>query len=293
MKNFSYFFKEALSNLASNKTVTFMTVITIVVSLIVTGFIQIVSFNLVHVSDQLNNNFVFNVYIRDTVPDEELEEIGQRIKGIAMVDTANFVSKTDAFREFKETVGDDPLLKGLTEEDNFCRNRFEVTVTNLDQADYIMDEIRLISEVDAISDNLETSQQLVAAKRNINLYSAIIYIALALLCLSIISNIINVSVFSRRKHINIMKYVGATNGFVKAPFVIEGILVGLIGAVLSSLLLFYGYHLLYPRIYQVMQGVYLIQPMMLFWQLLLINCIYGTLISALGAAVAVNKHVKV
>lgn len=293
MKNFSYFFKEALSNLGSNKTVTFMTVITIVVSLIVTGFIQIVSFNLVHVSDQLNNNFVFNVYIKDTVEDDQLDEVEQQIKEVAMVDDAVLVLKTEAFRAFKETVGDDPLLKGLTEEDNFCRNRFEVTVTDLDQADYIMDEIRLIAEVDAISDNLETSQKLVSAQKNINLYSAIIYLALALLCLSIISNIINVSVFSRRKHINIMKYVGATNGFVKAPFVIEGVLVGLLGAVLSSLLLFYGYHLLYPRIYQVMQGVYLIQPMMLFWQLLLMNCLYGMLISALGAAFAVNKYVKV
>lgn len=293
MKNFSYFFKEALSNLGSNKTVTFMTVITIVVSLIVTGFIQIVSFNLVHVSNQLNNNFVFNVYIKDSVADEELERVRESILEVAMVDDAVLVLKLDAFREFKETVGDDPLLKGLTEEDNFCRNRFEVTVTNLDQADHIISEIRLIPEVDAISNNLATSQKLVSAKESINLYSSIIYIALAFLCLSIISNIINVSVFSRRKHINIMKYVGATNGFVKAPFIIEGILVGLFGAVLSSLLLFYGYHLLYPNIYQVMQGVYLIQPMMLLGQLMLINCIYGVLISVLGAAFAVNKYVKV
>ncbi len=293
MKNFSYFFKEALGNLFSNKTVTFMTVITIVVSLIVTGFIQIVSFNLVHVSDQLNNNFIFNVYIKDTVPDEELERVKGNIMEVAMVEDAVLVLKAEAFREFKATVGDDPLLKGLTEEDNFCRNRFEVTVTNLDQADSIVNEIRLIPEVDAISNNLETSQKLVEAKENINLYSCIIYLALALLCLSIISNIINVSVFSRRKHINIMKYVGATNGFVKAPFIIEGILVGLFGAILSSLLLFYGYNLLYPNIHQVMQGVFLIQPSMLFWQLLLINSVYGVLISALGAAFAVNKYVKV
>ncbi len=293
MKNFSYFFKEALSNLGSNKTVTFMTVITIVVSLIVTGFIQIVSFNLVHVSNQLNNNFVFNVYIKDSVADDELENVRESILEVAMVDDAVLVLKLDAFHEFKESVGNDPLLQGLSEEDNPFRNRFEVTVTNLDQADHIMSEIRLIPEVDAISNNLATSQLLVDAKENINLYSIIIYVALAFLCLSIISNIINVSVFSRRKHINIMKYVGATNGFVKAPFVIEGILVGLFGALLSSLLLFYGYHLLYPKIYQVMQGVYLIQPVILFGQLLLINCIYGVLISVLGAAFAVNKYVKV
>lgn len=293
MKNFSYFFKEAISNLGSNKTVTFMTVITIVISLIVTGFIQIVSFNLVHVSNQLNNNFVFNVYIKDSIPDEDLEDVRQKILEVAMVDDAVLVLKLDAFHEFKESVGDDPLLQGLSEEDNPFRNRFEVTVTNLDQADSIVNEIRLIPEVDAISNNLATSQKLVAAKENINLYSSIIYLALAFLCLSIISNIINVSVFSRRKHINIMKYVGATNGFVKAPFIIEGILVGLFGAVLSSLLLFYGYHLLYPKIHMVMQGVYLIQPVTLFGQLLLINCIYGVLISVLGSAFAVNKYVKV
>ena len=270
-----------------------MTIVTIVVSLIVTGFIQMISFNLVHVSNQLNNNFIFNVYIRDSVPDENLEEVHKNILQVAMVEDAVLVLKADAFREFKQTVGDDPLLQGLSEEDNPFRNRFEVTVTNLEQADSIMNEIRLIPEVETISDNLETSQKLVTAKNNINLYSSVIYLALALLGLSIISNIINVSVFSRRKHINIMKYVGATNGFVKAPFVIEGILIGLLGAVLSSLLLFYGYYLLYPKIYQVMQGVTLIQPAILFWQLLIVNCLYGVLISSLGAAFAVNKYVKV
>ncbi len=293
MKNFSYFFREAISNLGTNKTVTFMTVITIVVSLIVTGFIQIISFNLVHVSNQLNNNFVFNVYVKDSVADDALADVRESILEVAMVDDAKLVLKLDAFHEFKESVGDDPLLQGLSEEDNPFRNRFEVTVTNLDQADHIISEIRLIPEVDAISNNLATSQKLVAAKESINLYSVVIYVALAFLCLSIISNIINVSVFSRRKHINIMKYVGATNGFVKAPFIIEGILVGLFGALLSSLLLFYGYHLLYPKIYQVVQGVYLIQPVVLLGQLLLINCIYGVLISVLGAAFAVNKYVKV
>lgn len=293
MKNFSYFIKEAFSSLSSNKTVTFMTLITIVISLIVTGFIQLVSVNLVHISNQLSSNFEFNIYIKDSVADEELEEIGQRIKEIAMVDHVNLVLKNDAFREFKETMGDDPLFKGLTEEDNFCRNRFEVTVTNLEHADSIMKEIRLISEVDAISDNLETSQKLVDAREKINLYSIIIYLALALLCLSIISNIINVSIFSRRKHINIMKYVGATNWFVKTPFVIEGVLVGLFGAIFSTALLAYGYHLIYPKIYMVMQGVFTIQPMDIFYQLLGINTVYGVCIGGLGAGFAVNKYLKV
>ncbi|MBR5239548.1 MAG: permease-like cell division protein FtsX [Clostridia bacterium] len=293
MKNFSYFIKEAFSSLSSNKTVTFMTLITIVISLIVTGFIQLVSVNLVHISNQLSSNFEFNIYIKDSVADEELESVRQDILQVAMVDDAVLMTKSEAFQEFKSKMSDDPLLKGLSEEDNPFRNRFMVTVTDLNQADRVMDEIRMISEVDAISDNLETSQKLVDAREKINLYSIIIYLALALLCLSIISNIINVSIFSRRKHINIMKYVGATNWFVKTPFVIEGVLVGLFGAIFSTVLLAYGYHLIYPKIYMVMQGVFLIQPMAIFYQLLGINTVYGVCIGGLGAGFAVNKYLKV
>jgi len=293
MKNFSYFIKESFGNLSTNKTVTFMTMITIVVSLLVTGFIQLISVNLVHVSNQLSNNFEFNIYIKDTVLDEELDAVHEKLMSIAMVDSATLMTKSEAFAEFKTKMADDPVLQGLSEEDNPFRNRFIVTITNLDQADYVMDEIRLLDEVDAISDNLETSQKLSDARGKINIYSIVIYLGLAVLCLSIITNIINVSIYSRRKHINIMKYVGATNGFVKTPFVFEGILVGIIGALISSLLLAYGYHLIFPKIHQVMNGIYLIKPLNIFYQLFLINSAYGICIGGLGAGFAVNKHLKV
>lgn len=293
MKNFSYFIKEAFSNLNSNKTVTFMTMITIVISLVVTGFIQMISVNLVHVSNQLSSNYEFNIYIKDTVADEQLDTVRQSIMQIAMVDDAVLMKKQEAFQEFKGKMTNDPILQGLSEEDNPFRNRFIVTVTDLDQANYVMDEIRRLPEVDSISDNLETSQKLADARAKVNLYSAVIYLALALLCLSIITNIINVSIFSRRKHINIMKYVGATNGFVKTPFVIEGVLVGIFGALISSALLSYGYSLIYPQIHQVVEGIFLIDPLRIFYQLLLINSIYGIFIGGLGAGFAVNKYLKV
>ena len=293
VKNFNYFFKEALSNFGSNKMVTVMTVITVVVSLLVTGLFQVVSTNLVHISNELGNNFEFNIFIKDSVSEEELEDVRQEIMSVAMVKDAVLKSKAETFRELKEKIDGDSVLQGLSEEDNPFRNCFIVTVTDLGQADSILNEIRLIEEVDSVSNNLETSRKLSAWGKKVNLYSAIVYVLLALLCLSIIYNIINVSIFSRRKHINIMKYVGATNGFIKAPFIIEGVLVGLIGAVLSSLLLSYGYTLIYRNFKQILEGIYLIQPLMIFYVLLATNSVYGIFIGGVGASLAVNKHVKV
>ncbi len=293
MKNFSYFFQESLSNLWTNRMVSFMTILTVIVSLLVTGVFQVVSSNLVHISNELGNQFEFNIFIKDSVSDEELESVREKIMGVAMVKDAVLKSKSQTFHELKDKVGDDSLLKGLSEEDNPFRNCFVVTVTDLEQADYILEEIKLMEEVDSISNNLETSRKLASVKKKINLYSIAVYILLALLCLSIISNIINVSIFSRRKHINIMKYVGATNGFVKTPFIMEGILVGFAGALLASALLSYGYSLVYRNFNEVLDGIYLIQPLLIFYELLIVNCVYGILIGGIGASLAVNKHVKV
>ncbi|MBO5408179.1 MAG: permease-like cell division protein FtsX [Clostridia bacterium] len=293
MKNFSYFFKEGVMNLFTNKMVTLMTLLTVIVSLLVTGVFQVVSSNLMHISREVGNNFEFNIYIKDSVPAEQLNAVGEKIMGVAMVNDVVLKPKADTFTEFKDKVANDSLLKGLSEEENPFRDCFIVTLTNLDQADYVLGEIKLLEEVDSVSNNLETSKKLSAIEKKVKLYSIIIYVLLAILCLSIISNIINLSIFSRRKQINIMKYVGATNGFVKAPFIIEGVLVGMVGALLSSAILSYLYSLLYSNFSQVLEGVYLLPPIPVFLELLVMNAAYGILIGGLGAAVAVNKHVKV
>lgn len=293
MKNFSYFFKEGIANLFTNKMVTLMTLLTVIVSLMVTGVFQVVSSNLVHISREIGNQYEFNIYIKDSVADENLSVVQEKIMSIAMVKDAVLKTKAQTFSEFKEKVASDSLLKGLSEEDNPFRNCYIVTLTALDQADYVLEEISLLEEVDSISNNLETSKKLSAIEKKINLYSLIVYFLLAILCLSIVSNIINLSIFSRRKQINIMKYVGATNGFVKAPFIIEGVLVGIVGALLSGGILSYIYSLIYGNFNQVLDGIYLLSPMVVFWQLLAINAVYGTLVGGLGAAFAVSKHVKV
>jgi cell division transport system permease protein len=293
MTNLGYFIKEAIDNLFTNKTGTFTTLMTVIMSLVITGLFQIVSFNVISISKDLGEKFEFNIFIKDEVQASQLEDVKKQIASVSMVKDIVLKTKEQTLNEVKNKLGDTSVLKGLSEENNPFRNCYKITVSNLEQSETIINEIKKIGSVDSVSNNIEASKQVLILKNNVKTYSWIAYILLAILCLSIIANIINASIFSRRKHINIMKYVGATNGFVKAPFIIEGVIIGFLGAVISTAILMYGYSFLYKNFNQVLNGIYLIKPSEIFEIVFFVNTSFSLVIGAIGAVLSVNKHLKV
>jgi len=293
MNNFTYFLREGIDNLFTNKIVTLTTLITIILSLIVTGAFQIVSVNTMYISNELKTNFEFNVYIKDTVPEEELANVGEKIKGVPMVNEMYLKTKSETFLQVKSEVGEDDVLKGLSEEYNPFRNCFVITINDLNKAVDVLNEIKEIPEVDSTTHNLEASKKIETFSGKVWLFSIISYLLLAALCLSIISNIINLSIFSRRKQINIMKYVGATDWFIKFPFIIEGMFIGLFGALISTGLLIYVYSFIYANAFVILNGISLLETTSVLNIVILLNSLYGITVGAIGAMFAVNKHLKV
>ena len=204
MKNFSYYFKEAISNLFTNRMVTLTTVITVTVALFIIGIFEIISLNTMYISDEIGNGFEFHIYIKSSVPEEELGVVEAEIRSVENVSDAVLKTKSDTLSDVKNELGETSALAGITEQDNPFRNSFLVTLTELSSAKTVIEKIKTIPQVDSVSDNVEISQKIDSFSKKIRIYSVIAYILLALLCLSIVSNIINVSIFSRRKHINIM-----------------------------------------------------------------------------------------
>jgi len=293
MKNISYFLKEGVANLFTNRIVTLTTIITVLVSLLIIGVFNIVSFNIIHISEDIGNSFEFNIYIKDSVGENDLEAVAQDIRSVENVRKAELKTKAQALEEVKKKLDKSAAIQKLTYEDNPFRNSFTVTMNELSLSSETIEKIKKIPQVDSVSDNVETSKKLDALSGKVRLYSIISYILLSILCLSIVSNIINVSIFSRRKHINIMKYVGATNSFVRVPFVIEGILIGLIGGILSAVILTYGYHCLFGNLNHQINELSLMEPLSIAKELFTINTVYGLGIGGIGASFAVNKHLKV
>jgi cell division transport system permease protein len=293
MTNFGYFIKEAVDSLFTNKTGSFTTLMTVVLSLVITGLFQIVSLNIVSISKDLGDKFEFNIFIKEEVPTSQLETVKNQIISVDMVNEVVLKTKEQTLNEVKNKLGETSVLKGLSEENNPFRNCYKVTVSDLSKSESIISEIKKIESVDSVSNNIDASKQVLALKKNVGIYSWAAYLILAILCLSIIANIINSSIFSRRKHINIMKYVGATNSFIKSPFIIEGIMIGFLGAVISTAVLLYGYSFVYKNFNQVLEGIYLIKPTEVFAIVFLANTAFSLIIGALGAGFSVNKHLKV
>lgn len=293
MKNFSYFLKEGFANLFTNRIVTLTTLITVVVSLLVIGVFNIISFNIVHISEDFGNSFEFNIFIKDSASSSDMKEIEQYIRSVENVKSVKSKTKAETLKEVKGKMDDAAAIQGLSETDNPFRNSFVVTMTDLSKSDETIANIKKNPQVDSVSNNVETSKKLDSVSKKVRWYTILSYILLSILCLSIVSNIINVSIFSRRKHINIMKYVGATNGFVRTPFVIEGLIIGVLGAVISSAFLSYGYDLLFGNFNNTIAQISLMDPQSIAKSLFLTNTAYGFAIGGIGAFFAVNKHLKV
>ena len=297
MKNFSYYVKEAFSNLFTNRTVTLTTIITVTVSLFIIGIFEIISLNTMYVSEQIGNGFEFQIYIKNSVPETDLGAVAEEIKSVEHVRDAVLKTKSETLTDIKNELGESSALAGLNEQDNPFRNSFLVTLTDLSSAQSVIDTIKAIPQVDSVSDSVEISQKIDAFSQKIRIYSIVAYILLALLCLSIVSNIINVSIFSRRKHINIMKYVGATDRFVRIPFILEGLIIGLFGSLLACGILIYAYFVLFGNFHTALNGLMNSISFMNVGEvarsLLVSNSVFGLLVGGLGASFAVGKYLKV
>lgn len=293
MKNFNYFIKEGFANLFTNRIVTLTTVITVVVSLLIIGVFNIVSFNIVHISEDFGKSFEFNIFIKDNVSSSDMKALEQHIRSIENVKSTKAKTKAETLKEVKGKMDEAAAIQGLSEADNPFRNSFVVTLSDLSKSEETIAQIKKIPQVDSVSNNVETSKKLDSLSKKIKWYTILSYVLLSILCLSIVSNIINVSIFSRRKHINIMKYVGATNRFVRTPFVIEGIIIGVLGAAISSAVLLYGYNYLFGNFNNVIAQISLMEPYDVAKSLLVTNLAYGLAIGGVGAFFAVNKHLKV
>ena len=293
MKNFSYYMKEAISNLFTNRVVTLTTIITVTVALFVIGVFEVISLNMVYISEGLGSDFEFHIYIKDSVASGELEAVAAEIKSVENVKDAVLKTKEETLKDIKTELGETSALNGITEQYNPFRNSFVVTVTDLSVSEATIENIKKIPQVDSVADNLATSKKLDAITTKVRIYSIIAYILLAILCLSIVSNIINVSIFSRRKHINIMKYVGATDSFVKIPFILEGIIIGILGAFISSGLLIYVYYLIFGSLDNVINGMHLMGIAEVAKSLFVSNSVFGFIVGGAGASFAVGKYLKV
>lgn len=236
------------------------------------------------------------VFLKEDLSDTQKERIRETIESQEGVISVIKKTKDQALEIIKDEWGEDAyLLEGL-EEDNPLPESYVAQLESLEKADTIVESIKDLDGIDRIRYHKEAIEKLLLFAEYVQKGGMVIIIVLILVSIFIISNTIKITVNSRSREINIMKYVGATNAYIKGPFIIEGVLFGMIGAGLAILITYFGYGYLFDiineRLYEFFQ-VMLVAPTMIFEDISIMFIAIGGGIGALGSVISMKRFLNV
>ena len=229
-----YLIKEGLKNIWTNRIMSFASICVLLSCLVLIGSATMMFLNINAVVERVEDENVIMVFIKDGTDDAAITAMGDKLKGISNVAEVEFVPKEKAWADQLKTM-EDAQAKFFTEisTDIPLPDAYKVTVEDLDKFGATVKEIKSLDNIDTIRQNTDLAKKLDTISRGISIIAIVIIAVLFAISLFIISNTIKITVYSRRLEISIMKSVGATNSFVRLPFVVEGMLIGVLSGVLS------------------------------------------------------------
>lgn len=222
-----YLTKEGFRNVWTNRMMSLASICVLMSCLVLIGSAAMIFLNIDSLLARIEEENVVMVYVQDETTDSQLDEMENQINALSNIKDVEFVSKEEAWQEQLDTMGEaEAEFFTDVSSDIPLPDAYKVTVDNLDFFDKTVDELNALDHVDVIRENRDLAQRLVAIRQGISIIAIVVVAVLLLISLFIISNTIRLTVYSRRLEISIMKSVGATNNFVRFPFVIEGIILG-------------------------------------------------------------------
>ena len=229
LHNFGYLLKEGIKNLWKNRTMSIASIGVLISCLLLTGCAALVSLNLTSMMESIEGNNSITIYLKDGLPSLSAIEVGDQIRSIENISDCSFIPKDDALADMIESLGEHgSILEGLDGDDNFLPDAYTISMYDLSLYDDTMNQIKEIEGVDRYTDYSDIASKLSNIDMVVRVASVAIIIVLGVVSLFIISNTVKVTMFSRRTEISIMKSVGATNWFVRMPFIVEGMIIGLL-----------------------------------------------------------------
>ncbi len=239
--NFFYLVKEGFRNLWSNRMMSFASVGVLVSCMLLSGGSVLISMNVASVMKQVEQKNLVMVYLNDEVSTLEAVQIGTEINKLYNVKESTLVTRDEALDEMMGAVENADALLDELKNDNPLPNTYRVTLLDLEKYDQTVAELRKLDGVQSVRGESETSDQLIRIEKSITGTLLWIIVLLMVVSMFIITNTVRVTMFNRRKEISIMKSVGATDWFIRVPFIVEGAIIGVVSGVVTTLLIEYIY----------------------------------------------------
>ena len=293
IRGFRYFLTEAFKNIFSNGWMTIASIFTVMASLLILGVFLILSINLNSIVGDLEGSYEIIIVMDEKTTDEGISAIGKEILKVDNVTDATLDRNSDRLEDLKEKFGENASLLDRYKDDNPLRNWYRITLNDLTRTSETVEKLEQIDGVEKVIQNEDAIGNLVKIANYIRTFSIWIIIALAVVSVFIISNTIKLTVYTRRKEINIMKFVGATDWFIRWPFIIEGIIIGIIGSCAAVALVLSGYNFLVDIVQNNIMFITL-KPLNELLPLVLGSSFgLGAVLGGVGSFISVRKHLNV
>lgn len=294
---FKNIFKQGFVGMWRNRGMGLASVGSITAVLIILGMVLIIILGINNVVNETKSQFdEIQVFLEDDLSLDQMKDIEEDIKKCKGVESLVFESKEQALDDMKEEWGEEGyLLEGLDEE-NPLPNTYIIKIEDIEYADAIVKKLDGIQGIYKVKYYKDVIEKLLGIANYIRVVGLVVIAILMFVSIFIISNTIKLTVAARKREINIMKYVGATNGYIRGPFIIEGIFLGIIGAALSVIIVNYGYGYLFKAINEklyVLFTVYLVPPQALLNDITIMFVAIGVGIGALGSLISLRKYLNV
>ncbi|MEQ8155105.1 MAG: permease-like cell division protein FtsX [Clostridiaceae bacterium] len=294
LSSIKYFIADALKSIKRNKTISLASMATVLMTLLIFGVFLLTALNVNKGVKDIESKIEIKVFLKDGITKSAQNDIEIKLKEQPGVKDVVYESKDQALEKFKDQLNEyQDLLSGYTKETNPLPASFLVSLEKPDYAKDVESSVKDMTGVENIGNDQDIINKISSFTNAIRWVGVVLFIILVAVSLFLIMNTIKLTVFSRRREIGIMKFVGATDWFIRWPFIIEGILIGFTGAILSTLALFFSYKALYLELSKQLITVNLVNPYYVFntmsWEFVL----GGIVIGAFGSIIALRKFLIV
>lgn len=295
-RSLTRYFRDARKSVLRNLSLSVASISCITITLLVVAFSVILSYNVEHFSESIRKDFTVVIFLKSDISKEDIEKIKTKIEATNNVEKLTFVSKDEAISKYgtDDTLG--AYINTLDEKSNPFLDSYMLQVKDIENIKNTVDKIKKIEGVNNVNYGEEMVDELLPVFNVINKASIMIVIALILVTAFLIGNTIKLAIFSRKREIEIMRLVGASNIAIKIPFVIEGLFIGILGSVIPIILSVYGYISLYNHFGGKLFGssiAKLVSPTPFIYYTALILLLIGILVGMFGSYRAVRKYLKI
>ena len=294
MRRFGYYWKEGLRNIFKHGFMSIAAIAIMVACLILTGTVTLIAYNIdLSIVDLQQSNEIV-VWIDENLTTREAKDLQPQFEKIGNIATVEFEDRDVALEKYREELGEDAsILEDYNSSNNPLRNSYILTLKDSTQAEETISDIEMIEGVANVRADEAVISKLIQIQHVFNIVALAMVVGLAVISIFIISNTVKLAMFARREEISIQKMVGATNWFIRWPFLLEGLLLGFIGGVLADLALCQFYGFVVTAVHQSLAFLPMVSVYPFMYRTAAILLVISMIIGALGSTISLKRYMKV